>query len=383
MSINKVVDENGKATWTVYVSCRSSVMPHIRYQRRIKGLPSEAEAHRKEKSLLKELSAKVAHQEGHGFTWRMVVEKWVDTVSKPGYTYKRYSPSVIKDYYGMMYKWTREWMNKPAQEINRGDGRKVLDAVLTAGRTKSHQKKIKHTINMIYNWAIEERIIRGVHQSPVHGLQITVVEDKRSEILRIGEIRTLLYEAKKQEHPWYPVWAVALLTGMRSGELYALKWSDVDFDNQTLTVQRSWNKRVKIFKSTKAGYWRTVPISRDLSQILRDLQMNGDGEFVLPRLTYWDRGEQAKILKAFCKEINLEPIKFHTLRACFSTQLLGQGVEPMKVMKICGWRDLKTMARYVRLAGIDEKGVTDNLKFVPKVESKSDNVVSLFNRRKE
>lgn len=52
----------------------------------------------------------------------------------------------------------------------------------------------------------------------------------------------------------------------------------------------------------------------------------------------------------------------------------------MKVMKICGWCNLKTMARYVRLAGIDEQGVTEKLSFTPSVDAVSGNVVSLFNR---
>lgn len=383
MSVINVVNEKGEITWTAYVSVRSSRMPHIRFQKRVKGLKSKAEAIRKEKILLKELSAKVAQEEGHGFTWRMVVEKWVEVVSSPAYTYKVYSPSVIKDYYGMMYKWTREWLDRPASEINRGDGRKVLDSVLANGRSKAHQKKIKNTINMIYNWGVEERFIRGTHQSPVHGLQITVIQDKKPEILKISEIRTFLYEAKVQNNEWYPVWATALLTGMRSGELFALTWDDVDLDNDILTVQRSFNKRTKTFKSTKAGYWRTVPISSELKSLIIDLKKTSKGEFVLPRLGYWLRGEQAKMLKEFCRSINIEPIKFHTLRACFATQLLGEGVEPMKVMKICGWCDLKTMARYVRLAGIDEKGVTETLSFLPPEEARSGNVVNLFNRGKE
>ena len=49
-------------------------------------------------------------------------------------------------------------------------------------------------------------------------------------------------------------------------------------------------------------------------------------------------------------------------------------------MKIGGWRDLKTMARYVRLAGIDEKGATESLDFLPKESSDFDNVVNLFDK---
>ncbi len=383
MSINKVINEKGDVSWSVYVSSRSSKMPHIRFQKRVKGLKSRAEADRKEKSLFKELTMKVAQQEGHGFTWKMVIEKWVSAVRSPQYTYKTYSPDVISDYYSMMYRWTNEWLNIPASELNRGDGRKVLDSVLTCGRSKAHQKKIKNTINMIFNWGIEERLINGVHQSPVYGLQVTIVQDKRPEILKVDEIRTLLYEAKVQTHEWYPIWATALLTGMRNGELYALMWGDIDLDNNIITVQRSFNKKINDYKCTKAGYWRTVPISAELKNVIVDLKTKSRSEYVLPRPTYWDRCEQAKVLKAFCRSINLEPIKFHTLRACFATQLLGEGVEAMKVMKVCGWRDLKTMARYVRLAGIDEKGVTDTLRFLPSEDAISGNVVNLFNHRKE
>lgn len=82
----------------------------------------------------------------------------------------------------------------------------------------------------------------------------------------------------------------------------------------------------------------------------------------------WKAGKQAQVLKLFCKSIGLPEIKFHTLRACFATQLIGSGIEPVKVMKICGWKDLKTLAIYLRLAGVDEKGVTEGLNILPKDE---------------
>ncbi len=79
-------------------------------------------------------------------------------------------------------------------------------------------------------------------------------------------------------------------------------------------------------------------------------------DFILPRLAEWRQGQQAKVLKQFCGSISLTPINFHTLRACFATRLISEGVEAIKVMKVCGWMDLKTMARYVRLAGVEERG---------------------------
>ena len=92
----------------------------------------------------------------------------------------------------------------------------------------------------------------------------------------------------------------------------------------------------------------------------------------------WTRGEQAKDLRAFLKGMGFPSINFHALRACFATQLLAKGTPAAIVMKICGWRDLKTMEFYIRVAGVDEKGATDCLSILPSEAEVMDNVVSLF-----
>lgn len=362
MAISEWTGPKGEKRFSVYVNLRSRPMPHLRFQKRVTGLKTMVEAQRTEKALVKELTMKVAQSEGHGFTWRMVVDKWATFVDSPYFMDRKYNPATVSDYVSMMHTWTKDWLDKPAAEISRGDGREVLDRVLTQGRTKSFQKRLKNTINMIFNWGIESKIIRGVTHSPVFGLKIVLKEDKKPEILKLEEIRHLLREARERNHPWYPIWAVALLTGMRNGELFALKWSDVDLEKRLITVQRSYDKRTKEYKSTKAGYWRLVPISQELQDVLRNLK--SCEEFVLPKYSHWQLGEQAKILKQFCIEIGLPLIKFHTLRACFATCLISQGVEPIKVMKVCGWKDLKTMSYYIRLSGVDEFGVTNTLKLL-------------------
>lgn len=362
MAINEYINDNGEKSFNVYVNIRSKAMPHIRFQKRIKGIKTKSEATRKERIILKDLNQKVSLKEGHGLTWRMIVERWKSYATESPFIDRPYNPATIADYFSMMNNWTETWLDRPASELTRGDGREVLNKVIEKGKSKAFQKRVKNTINMIYSWAIEERLIRGVHNSPVYGLNIIVKQDVKPEILKKDEIVHLLTKAKTENHEWYSIWAVALLTGMRNGELYVLKWSDVDISNKQITVQRSFNRRTGELKSTKAGYWRNVPISTDLLSILNLL--DNKTEYVLPRVVEWRKGNQAKILKIFCKAIGVTPVKFHTLRACFATQLIASGIEPIKVMKICGWRDLKTMAYYMRLAGVDEKGATEILKFM-------------------
>jgi integrase len=123
-----------------------------------------------------------------------------------------------------------------------------------------------------------------------------------------------------------------------------------------------------------------VPISSECEALLKELKpLTGKTQHVLPRLPGWDKGWQAKELRKFCVGVGLPSIKFHTLRACFATQLIRNGVPPIQLQKICGWKDLETMQRYVRLAGIEVSGVTESLKIMPDPDVMA-KVVLLFTR---
>ena len=133
-------------------------------------------------------------------------------------------------------------------------------------------------------------------------------------------------------------------------------------------------------------YWRTVPINASLHKLILDLKIGPDktgSQFVLPRIKDWENGDQAVAIRNFLKSIELKPIKFHALRACWTTQMLANGVPAAIVMKIGGWKKSSTMDIYLRLAGVDTKGATDCLQFVPDEINFADNVVSLFRKREE
>ncbi len=163
---------------------------------------------------------------------------------------------------------------------------------------------------------------------------------------------------------------MALYSGLRSGELFALLWSDIDLENRIVHVNKSWSSKNGL-KDTKSGRSRVVPISDELLKFLKEQRlMAGTSVHVLPRLHEWQRGGQAKVLRDFCKRIAITPIRFHDLRATFITNLLAQGVPLAVVMAIVGHNQIETTNEYLRKAGVEIKGATDRLGYeIPNLES--------------
>lgn len=371
--------KDGKTFWKVYLNIRSKSDPSVRKQRRVFEIASEKEAIAEERRLIKELSQDVVREENKSKSWRNIIALW-EVAMREGRDGRKYENTTIIDYAARLHNWTTDWLDRPAHEITKGDARDVLRRVHEAGKTRKFQKTVKDTVNVIFDWAIETHLLSGVQDSPMRGLELTASkEEKVPDILTLEEIRKLLFEAKRLEHRWYPIWAMALLTGMRNGELHAMEWGDVNFENRRITVSKSYHTRFKRVKSTKSGNWRTVPISDELLKLLIDLKAKaGDRKHVLPRIGKWDAGFQAQVLRTFCIGIGIRSIRFHALRACFATQLLSNDIAPARVMKICGWEQLDTMQRYVRMAGIDERGATDVLRVLPSDAALAGEVVDLF-----
>ena len=362
MAVMEYKTENGQVFWKAYVSIKSRVKPSIRVQKWRFNLKTQKQAEREETVLLKECQAEVLKKESQGESWGNLVESWEIYLRTEN---KDLNEHTRGDYISSLRKHTGGWWKRAAKEISRADVIEVLNQMKASGNTVSYRNVVKVIINRAFTYGLDHRVIKDVDRSPTFGISLGREEEKKPEILNIDQIKTLLREAKRLKSPWLPVWTLAILTGCRNGELFALLWSDVDLLNREITVNKSYNARIKKVKSTKAGYWRTVPISNELFNFLTELKLkSGDRAEVLPRLPRWAQGDQARRLREFCVGIKLPSVKFHTLRACFATQLIRNGVPPIQIQKICGWKDLETMQRYIRLSGIETKGATESLKIL-------------------
>lgn len=368
MSISSYTSQEGKTFWKVYINLRSKIDPRIRVQREERRIESKGKAERREKELNELCLREIIQKEGSQPTLGEIVDKWEKYRRDTG----EIQEDTIDDYLSAIRLWCDSIIIKPACEINKQEVRQIISHLSSIGKSNGFQLRVLSGIKRVYTWGKEEGLIRGGLDNITSGIRISKVEEKVPEVLTAEEIKKFLYMAKVQNHKWYPIWLTAILTGMRSGELYALEWKDIDFANNNIVVSKSFNKRKRLIKSTKAGYFRTVPINLSLKEMLMALRTSSSTAHVLPRIREWTMGLQAQELRKFCLEIGIRSVKFHALRSCFATHLLNEGVSLTTLMKVAGWRELATVQKYTRLAGIHEKGATDCLdRFTPSINDEN------------
>lgn len=180
----------------------------------------------------------------------------------------------------------------------------------------------------------------------------------------------------------------ALDSGLRQGELFALTWNDIDFNNKCITVNKSFksikniktNKYENIIQTPKTDKSiRVVPIpgrltdklkQHKLSQKTQRLKMsnlyeNNNLIFCNKFGKYLDSGNVLKKFKKILKDNKLEVRKFHDLRHTYATRLFELGEEPKTVQTLLGHSNISiTLDTYTH--------VLDNLK--EKAVSKLDNL---------
>lgn len=333
------------------------------------GLPDVArkKLQRVETRLYGDARLAVAEAEGAGILWEKLIERWQEEALEDADVreFMGIGERSANGYRQAILDHTESWNKKPASQITSADFELLVLSLRKTGYANASIYNIKSAINSCYKWAIKKRIVPGVSVAPTYGVTISRKNARRPEVLNTSQIIYLLDEAQKRNHPWYPVWKLVLYTGLRSGEAFALRRRDLDREDKRIMLDTKYNFDTRVEEQLKDHEWRQVPINQELDMFLNDMGVweMEPSEYVMPRLQAWKNGEAARHLRAFCLEIGITSICFHTLRACWATQLLKNGVAQSKVMIMGGWADLETMQVYLRRAGVEIEGATDSLKF--------------------
>lgn len=156
---------------------------------------------------------------------------------------------------------------------------------------------------------------------------------------------------------------VALGTGLRIGELLGLKWSDIDFTTNNLTVNRTITRAknpttgkyeiLEQLPKTKNAL-RTVPIPTNIILRLKDHKLkqnkyrlkvgeayfNNDYVFANDFGYVLDDKRPGRNLNSILKSLGIEPMKFHALRHTYATRLFEANVPPKTVQVLMGHSDI-------------------------------------------
>lgn len=348
MAIRTYIDD-GKKLYEVYVNGFDS--RGARIQRKRKGIESAHKAKNIEFELKRELAQK--REEKYQYRWK----EWFDhCLSQMRYHYR---PSTLFNYESQLAKWIHpRWAGTPLDQITKKEVYSAIYEEIDPRLSQHSRKSILKMVKRIFQMAVEEGVL---DRNPCLGIQVKVPEVEQ-KVLTTTEVEIFLKEAKANNHRFYPIWAMALMTGMRSGELFALRWTDIDLEGRTISVARQWTSR-NGYGPTKTQKNRVVPISEDLLLFLKGkkLQTAAESEYVLPQLTEWRTGMASAVTRTFCSTLGITEVKFHDLRATFITSLLARGESLARVMAIVGHRELKTTNGYLRKAGVEVKGATELL----------------------
>jgi integrase len=203
-------------------------------------------------------------------------------------------------------------------------------------------------LRTMFNWAVKLEILqvnpcRGMESPPQRSLL---------EFLSKDEAAKLLEYVRAQAPDRHPIIAAALYTGMRKGELFGLRWRDIDLDNRRLTVERSYTSL------PKSGKVRHLRISSELTSILiewrRRCPPTAQGLVfpVMSRAGHMGVSQdmldiEELLQKAGCPKMERP---FHALRHTFASNFVMAGGNILALQKILGHADLKMTLCYAHLA---------------------------------
>ena len=169
------------------------------------------------------------------------------------------------------------------------------------------------------------------------------VEKKTVSVLRPNEQKKL--EAFLLESPIDTNLAIylALHTGMRIGEICALRWPDIDFAEQMLsirsTVIRNKSGQLAIAPPKSETSQRTIPITRQLTNLLTEERKRNSSEYVFssPRKdTFLNPRTLQYRFQAMLSQLGITKISFHALRHTFATRWIECGMDVKSLSEVLG-----------------------------------------------
>lgn len=346
------------------------------------------------RELRKELAEAIAGNENFSsIKDEITLDEWFDRWMEV-YKEKSIRPNTKREYTYLYRKNISPYIGgRLINSLVKSDIQRLVDRASDDGYGYERQNKIKVILRDMLQRATEDNLVIN---NPVSGIKLRAHKEVKAKALTVEE-QSLFFDYC--QNTFYDnLFNVAVNTGLRPGELFALQISDIDLENgfidvnKTLVYQKYLDDKGKTFHveppKTKQSY-RKVPINsvcrRHLEKQLllktvitqkRPKQAN-DYLFVTSFNTPLNSVIYSDAIKAVIRQINFtkpidsqfEVFSGHTFRHTFATRCFENGVDAKVVQSYLGHASLKmTMDLYTHVT--EKKSMTDIEKIVPESKNK-------------
>ncbi len=273
-------------------------------------------------------------------------------------------PSTWRRYAGMVRTHHAAHVGRVSlTKLTPGDVERMLRAMADNGlsaRTCHHARAILRT-------ALTRAVRHGLILRNAAGLaEPPHVEHREVEAWDAPQVRTFLENIRG--HRLEALFTIAVVTGLRQGELLGLRWSDVDLAAGTLRVRHALQRvdgRLELVETKTPRSRRTLPLPELALQALRKVQ---DGPMIGTHLFTTPRGGPlygTAVYREFLdvtRAAGLPRIRFHSLRHTAASLLLAQGTHPRVVMEMLGHSTIAlTMNTYSHVIPALERDAADRM----------------------
>ena len=232
--------------------------------------------------------------------------------------------------------------------------KELINALVDKGYSHSTIHKAYVLLNAAMKYAVLNEILI---KNPCNGVNEPSKNNFDSKIARClndDEIDAFIASARSSNKKNVLAVASIIYTGLRAGELCALKWEDIDFDKKTLTINKNVTtyydegsdeqdkKRVtKVQNSTKTSGGRIIPLSNKAAELLLEHKtrcgIRRPSDFVLDTNRPLSAGIISDIYKVIAKNAGIKnAMGAHTLRHTFCSLLIRRNIDIKVVSELVG-----------------------------------------------
>lgn len=219
--------------------------------------------------------------------------------------------------------------------------RKWQTDLLKMEYSKTYLKTIYNQLTAIFNYAIR---FHNLDKNPCHiAGSIGKKDADEMQILSLQEFNKMIDCVTDKENKFFYI--ILFWTGMRKGELLALTYEDVDFENKTIMINKNFQivKKERLITDPKTPRGRRVIAVNDVVlNCIKDLWNTSYKPNKTDKIFYLSKDSLKRQLDTACKKAGVPRIRVHDLRHSHASYLLSNGVNIVILSRRLGHEKVQT-----------------------------------------